>query len=164
VPLRDVVCPEDEAASAITHKAWRRAVCSTIAEKGAVEMDEQAPLELTVRIQADEDPERLDQLTAQLRRTLLAETDAERVDRPEGVSVPGTKGDLVEAATLIVRVADNPATISAIAGVVTSWIASRRGSATIEIAGDKLELAGARVDQQDALIRIFAERVARSRR
>jgi hypothetical protein len=119
-------------------------------------------LELRVQLEAGEDPEAVDELTARLRRQLL-ELDVDAVERPSaGEPPPGTRGlETLALGTLIVKLARTPELLGMLTGAVRSWL-STQGKRTVklEIDGDVIEVTGVSSSQQDRLIEAWIERNA----
>jgi hypothetical protein len=109
------------------------------------------------------DPERLDQLTGQVRAELR------QFDEISGVSTlpgspppPGTRGANIETVgALLVMLGQSAEGLRAVVGVACDWM--RRGDGTkrtvrVEIAGDVLELSEATPAEQQRLIDFFVGR------
>jgi hypothetical protein len=90
------------------------------------------------------DPERLEQLTARLRRD-LQELDVESVEpAPAGQAPEGARaGDLVELGTLLVSMSTAPAVLGAFVAGLRSWL-SYKSSREIEVEyeGVKVRMKG----------------------
>ncbi len=123
-----------------------------------------ADSEVVIGVQLDpaseEDEQRLDELTARLRRELL-ELDVESVDRPAGEDAPpGSRGlDLAAAGLVVVRLAKSAAGLKAVIRHLQDWL-TRNDERTVklEVDGDTLEMTGITSAQQDLLITAWVER------
>jgi hypothetical protein len=90
----------------------------------------------------------------------LRELDVDAVRRPTQPAPPGTRG--AEAAmlgTLVVTVGRTA--LSAVAGAIQQWLSRRGGrSVTLELDGDRIEVAGLSTGDQQRLIETFVARHA----
>ncbi len=111
---------------------------------------------LVVHVTADPDADEqeLAELTGRLREELL-ELDVDDVELVRGGEPPaGAKGlDVVQVGELLVSAVTSSHVLSAIVGVVQSWLArARQRSVKIEIDGDVLEVGGLSSAEQQRLI------------
>jgi hypothetical protein len=99
-------------------------------------------------------------ITRQLRVELL-QLGADRVDYATGLSVPaGAKGDVGTLGTLLLTLAASGGVLTTMINGVQSWLASKRerGTATLEIDGDKLTVTGISTTDQSRLIDAWINR------
>lgn len=107
-----------------------------------------------VTADADADEQELAELTGRLREELL-ELDVDDVELVRsGEPPPGAKGlDVVQVGELLVSTVTSSHVLSAIVGVVRSWLSrARQRSVKIEIDGDVLEVSGLSSTDQQRLI------------
>ena len=124
-------------------------------------MDDQ--LTLTIH-DGHADAQRLDELSASLRRELL-ELDVERVDQVHEPAPPGTRAvDVAAVGVLLVVVKESAQAIAGVVALVKSWLTSGPSSRSVELTvGDHtLKVSGASVDQQDRLIAEFVASLQRT--
>jgi hypothetical protein len=111
---------------------------------------------LALRIDAGSgaDQEELEQLTLQLRRE-LAELDVDSIElQRTGPAPPGARAvDVLALGTLVVTLVRSSGMLSAVVGVVQSWLAGpRQRSVKLELDGDVLEVTGLSTADQRRLI------------
>jgi hypothetical protein len=127
-------------------------------------MPDSAQVEFSVDAGSGADADELERLALSLRRELL-ELDA--VDSAEGAtSGPAPEGaraiDALLVGTILVRLARKKEVLSAVVGVVRSWLGERgRRQVRIELDGDVLELTGASDEERERLVDAWIERHAR---
>ena len=116
--------------------------------------DTTTQLGLIINVNPDIAEEELAQLTKQLRQE-IEELDVERVDLAKREHVPaGTKTvGPVTWGTLLVTLAASGGVITQLISTLQAWL-TRHGqrSITLEIDGDKLEVAGISAEEQQRLI------------
>ena len=110
----------------------------------------------------DADPERLEELTRQLRAELL-QLEVDDVRRlPTGPAPEGARAfDVLAVGGLAVTLAQSAGTLLTVLGTVRDWLA-RAGGATrtvrLELDGDALELSSVGAAEQERLIALFVSR------
>ena len=117
-------------------------------------MSEQiATLNLAIRTEDEVDPEYLAKLTEQLRNDLL-EIDVEDVALPSAEKSPeGSKGDAVTWGQLVIALAASGGVFTTMITLLQSWVTRHeRHTLTLEMDGDKLEIAGISSKEQKRLI------------
>ena len=83
----------------------------------------------------------------------------DRLDRPAFPSESGTRSGAVVAAGTLVGVLSSPLVLRGVVEVIKSWLErQKRGSVTIKIGDDSVEITTATRRQQDALVRAFLVR------
>lgn len=112
--------------------------------------------EIRIRVAGEvDDTEESAELTSRLRDELL-ELDVDDVTRPSAVAPDGAKGDAVAWAELVVTVS---ASLPPLVQAIRSWRDRQRGATVvIEHAGDRLVLADATPDVQNALVKDWLAR------
>ncbi|MCR6488408.1 hypothetical protein M8542_36825 [Amycolatopsis sp. OK19-0408] len=89
--------------------------------------------------------------------------DFDRLDRPAIPSEPGTRSGAAVAAGTLVGLLASPVVLRAVVDVVKSWLErQKRGTVTIRVDGDSIELTAATRAQQNALVQAFLDRHAGS--
>jgi hypothetical protein len=107
------------------------------------------------------DDEELATQTSRLRRNLL-ELDVQAVRLVSAGPPPAgaRAADVLEIGTLLVAFARTPQVVSAIAQVLSAWIASRGGrSVTVVLNDTRIELAGVARDDQRQMMHLFEREV-----
>jgi hypothetical protein len=109
--------------------------------------------------ESDADPERLEELSLQLREELLA-TDAEDVARlTTGTAPPGARAmDVAAVGALVVTVASTVGSVASVVEIVRRWLTrSGAGGRTVEmtLGEHHLRLAGGTREEQARLIEAF---------
>jgi hypothetical protein len=109
------------------------------------------------------DSEELDRLAIQLRRRLL-ELDVDSVERiSAGEAPPGTRAvEIAVVGALLLTMAKSPELLSAVGGLVHSWVDGRPG-ATVEmtLGGDSIKIPGTALSpEQRQLFDLFVARNA----
>lgn len=85
--------------------------------------------------------------------------DFDRLDRPVIPSQSGTRAGAAVAAGTLVGLLASPVVLRAVVDVVKSWLErQKRGSVTIKVGEDSIELTAATRAQQDALVQAFLDR------
>jgi hypothetical protein len=121
-----------------------------------------ARLELHVDAGLGADQEELEQLTLRLLRE-LTELDIESIElEREGPAPPGARAvDILALGTLVVTLVRSSELLSAVVGVLQSWLAgSRQRSVKLELDGDVLEVVGLSTADQRRLIASWIARHA----
>ena len=99
----------------------------------------------------DADAEEIPEATSQLRRELLG-LDVDAVETPRAGDAPAGSRAVDVAALGSLLVTAGPQILTAIAGVIGSWLRrSPQRSIRLELNGDVLELTGLPADQQQRL-------------
>ena len=114
--------------------------------------DRSTKLGIHVALGPDADAEDVATATLQLRHELL-DLDLEAVDMPRGgASPPGTRAaDVAALGALVVSIGQSQL-LTALVGVVRSWLARSQGrSIKLELGGDALELTGVSSHEQQRL-------------
>ncbi len=120
------------------------------------------PTEVTVRVAAEMDDERLDELTSRLARE-LRELDVVSVRALRvGPAPEGTRAaEAVELGALVVALVTSPALVTAVVDTARAWVSSSPArSVRLELAGDTIELTKASEDEQRRLVEAWIERHA----
>ncbi len=116
---------------------------------------------LIVRIEldagADADAEEIDEGARALSDELVS-LDVEAVDRPAGAAPEGARAvEAIALGTLLVSL--GPHVLEALTHTVASWIGRRAGRrVTLELDGDRIELAGASDETERDLVAAFIAR------
>lgn len=109
---------------------------------------------------ADDDAAQLEQLT----QNLLGEIEELDIDSVElAPAAPGPHGSKAgpsfDWGTLLVTLADRGSVLVSVVTAIDDWLKNQGGrSVTVEIDGDRLQLTGASIDDQKALIEHWIER------
>jgi hypothetical protein len=121
--------------------------------EGGLMAEPVARLELLVDAGPGADEEELEQLTLRLLRE-LAELDVESIELEQGgPAPPGTRAaDIVALGTLVVTLVRSSEMLSAVVGVLQSWLTGRQRSVKLELDGDVLEVTGLSTADQRRLI------------
>jgi hypothetical protein len=120
--------------------------------------EQKTHLTLALNCAPDSDPVEVDDLTGQLRRRLL-ELDVENVEPVRSSDIPAGAKSIDAAAIGALTVTMSPAVISAVIGLVKSWMTDRPvRTAKLTIGGDSIELTHASSADQERLVRMFLER------
>jgi hypothetical protein len=118
-------------------------------------------LSLKIELSAGDDAgaEEQDEFTRALREELL-QLDVDAVERPAGVAPEGARGaDAVALGTLLVTLGQGA--LGIVSSAIGRWVARRAGrSVTLELDGDRIELAGVSEEDQRRLIETFVARHA----
>jgi hypothetical protein len=112
------------------------------------------PVQVTLVLETEADARELEELTARLRRELLA-LDVEAVERaPAGPAPEGTRAvDLAAIGTLLVTLGKGAAALAPLVAAVRSWLSARgAGTVKMQIGGDTIEVTGALSAEQRALV------------
>ena len=122
--------------------------------------DHRMRLTIAVDPRPNSDDQEVDELTSQLRRTLL-DLDVESVDRvKQGEAPPGVRGsDVLALGTLIVTLAKSTRTLATLVNTVKIWLSGgSQRSVKLQIDGDILEVTGLSSSDQQRLITSWIER------
>ncbi len=114
-------------------------------------------------VEADADPETVDDLTAHLRRELL-ELDVDSVvSEPAGPAPEGSKGlDAATVGVLLLQVQSSLPLITAVLSTVRTWLGRGRSPGRrvkVSLDGRTLELSAATPEQQQQLVEEFVRSV-----
>jgi Effector Associated Constant Component 1 len=110
----------------------------------------------------DDDPTEISDAGDRLREELDL-LDFVRLDRPAIPSEHGTRSGAAVAAGTFLGLVASPVFLRAVVDVVKSWLERpKRGSVTIKIGDDSIELTAATRAQQDELVQAFLDRHAGS--
>ena len=114
------------------------------------------PLSMRVELDegADADAEERDESARALRSELLS-LDVDAVERPEAPAPEGAvAAGAVELGTLLVTVGQSA--LALVTSTIARWVQRRGGrSVTLELDGDRIELSGVSVEDQQRLIATF---------
>lgn len=121
---------------------------------GARPKEEKPLVKLMLTLSPGQDAEQLENSTRQLRRE-LADLRVESVDLVRSGAVPDRAkvGDTVTKGQVLVTLAASGGVLTTVIGTLQTWLSLReRQSITLEIGGDKLQVTGISVtDQQRAI-------------
>jgi hypothetical protein len=85
--------------------------------------------------------------------------DFDRLDRPAIPSESGTRSGAAVAAGTLVGVLSSPLVLRTVVDVIKSWLErQKRGSVTLKLGDDSVELTAATRRQQDELVQAFLDR------
>ena len=116
------------------------------------------PAAVRVELMYDADEGRVDELTAALRRELLA-LDVERVERETSQAPAGSKG--LELGALLVTLGQTAGALSGLVSGLRAWAGRGGRHLKLEVDGDSIEISGATSEQQEQLIAAWIARQER---
>ena len=117
-------------------------------------------------MEGESPPDRVDEMTRQLRRELL-QLDVDDVVTPRGGEAPrGSRGwDMAETGALLVTLGQSATALRAVVDAVRNWRVRCRERPTIRLVidGDVLEISEATPDQTARSFELFADRHSSNR-
>jgi hypothetical protein len=123
-------------------------------------LDQTIQLILNIDAGPEADVEELEQLTLQLRGELV-ELDVEAVDLVRAGEVPdrAKAGDPITWGALLVALTASGGVLTTLINAIQSWLTRHeRRSVTLEIDGDRLEVTGVSVEEQQQMINAWINR------